>query len=41
MTGIRGIIVNALDAIEGWVLVGVIGIHFHIQTWLIQESLRR
>lgn len=25
MTGIRGVIVNALDAIEGWVLVGLIG----------------
>lgn len=26
MTGLRGIIVNALDALEGWVLVGIIGI---------------
>jgi chloride channel 3/4/5 len=25
MTGIRGVIINALDAIEGWVLVGIIG----------------
>jgi hypothetical protein len=26
MTGLRGIIVNALDSLEGWVLVGLIGI---------------
>src|ERR1700733_514928 len=26
MTGIRGVIVNALDAMEGWVLVGLIGL---------------
>ena len=25
MTGIRGFIVNVLDSIEGWVLVGIIG----------------
>jgi chloride channel 3/4/5 len=25
MTGVRGIIVNALDALEGWILVGIIG----------------
>jgi hypothetical protein len=25
MTGIRGVIINALDALEGWVLVGIIG----------------
>ena len=26
ITGLRGIIVNSLDALEGWVLVGIIGI---------------
>ena len=26
MTGIRGVIVNALDAMEGWILVGLIGL---------------
>jgi len=25
MTGLRGVIVNTLDSIEGWVLVGIIG----------------
>jgi chloride channel 3/4/5 len=26
MTGFRGVIMNALDALEGWVLVGIIGL---------------
>jgi chloride channel 3/4/5 len=26
MTGLRGVIVNSLDSMEGWVLVGLIGI---------------
>ena len=26
MTGIRGVIINALDSMEGWILVGLIGL---------------
>ena len=30
IAGIRGFIVNTLDSMEGWVLVGIIGIHMHL-----------
>jgi hypothetical protein len=41
MTGLRGAIVNSLDAIEGWVLVGIIGTQNGPRNIDFQASSRR